>query len=478
MRISFRLPESFPFTPILVAVAATAAIVNVVACSGGEESSDQRIEVPTATNSLEQIRAAGVLRVATRNAPTMFFYDRHDAPAGPEVVLARGFASFLGVRVEFDVHHSVADVLGAVETGEAHLAAAGLNPTITRAGRFLFGPEYQRVKPQVVCRRDGARPASLVELAEEGVSLEVMAGSSYAELLRLRRPGIPRLAWTEVEEVGTEQLLEHVWKGEIDCTVADSNIVAVNRRYHPELVIAFDLDDAEPLVWVLPREAEELRQAIEGWLAEFRASGGLDDWYERFYAPLELFDFVDIRAFHRRLEERYPKYRDWFVESADRHGVPWTVLSAQSYQESHWNPRAKSPTGVRGIMMLTQPTAKSVGVTNRLEPKQNIEGGAKYLAQIESRLDPQIQGLDRLYLALAAYNVGLGHLRDAQTLAQRLDKDPNRWVDLKDVLPLLTQRKYYTTVKYGYARGHEPVRYVEQIRNYADILERELGIRR
>lgn len=448
-----------------------ALLLGLAAGCGGTE------EAPEATSSvtaLERVRESGVLRVATRNAPTMFYYDRDDAMAGPEVDLVLAFAASLGVEAVFDARQTVAEVLAAVDSGEADLAAAGLNPTITRAGQFLFGPEYQRVSAQVVCHRDDDPPDSLRGLADAGVTLEVVANSSYDESLRLHRPGIPHLAWTEVEDVGTELLLERVWKRDVGCTVADSNIVAVNRRFYPELEIAFDLDDPQPLVWVLPRDAPDLQRAVEEWLAAFSDAGSMADWTEKFYAPVQQFDYVDLRTFHRRLEERYPKYRPMFVESAERHGVPWTLLSAQSYQESHWNPRAKSPTGVRGIMMLTQPTAKSVGVTDRLEPKQNIEGGAKYLAHMEGRLDPAIEEPDRFYLALAAYNVGMGHLQDAQTLAVRLEKNPHRWVDMKEVLPLLKQRKYYSTVRYGYARGTEPVLYVERIRNYTDILEQRL----
>jgi membrane-bound lytic murein transglycosylase F len=453
------------------------AVALATGCGGGgAPAEDAAAAAPEPATALERVETSGVLRVVTRNAPTMFFYDRHDEAAGPEVDLIRDFASRLGVAASFDVRHSVAEVLAAVESGEADLAAAGLNPTITRSGQFLFGPEYQRVSAQVVCHRDGASPETLRELADEEVSLEIVADSSYGESLRLHRPGIPHLEWTEVDELGTELLLERVWNREVDCTVADSNIVAVNRRFYPELEIAFDLDDPEPLVWILEPEAQDLQQAVEEWLAAYRESGGLADWDEKFYGPVEEFDYVDLSTFHRRLDDRYPKYRAMFVESAERHGVPWTLLSAQSYQESHWNPRAKSPTGVRGIMMLTQPTAKSVGVTNRLEPKQNIEGGAKYLAHMESRIDPVIPEPDRIYLALAAYNVGMGHLQDAQTLALRLEKDPHSWVDLKEVLPLLKQKKYYSTVRYGYARGSEPVIYVERIRNYTDILEQRLEI--
>lgn len=180
----------------------------------------------------------------------------------------------------------------------------------------------------------------------------------------------------------------------------------------------------------------------------------------------------DITVFKRHLKTRFPRYQKLFKQAAARHRVDWDLLAAQAYQESHWNRKAKSPTGVRGIMMLTRRTAASLGVTNRLDPVQSINGGAKYLSRLEGRLPKKISHPDRTFVALAAYNVGLGHVKDAQTLARRHGKDPHQWQHLRSVLPLLTKKRYYKTVRYGYARGHEPVQYVKRIRTYRLLLER------
>ena len=140
------------------------------------------------------------------------------------------------------------------------------------------------------------------------------------------------------------------------------------------------------------------------------------------------------------------------------------------YQESHWNPKARSYTGVRGIMMLTQNTASELGIENRLDPLQSIEGGGRYLAKLRSRIDDEVQEPDRTWMSLAAYNVGYGHLSDARKLTSQLGKNPNLWIDVKDSLPLLSQRRYYRNTRYGYARGQEPVNYVQNIRRYYDVL--------
>ena len=148
---------------------------------------------------------------------------------------------------------------------------------------------------------------------------------------------------------------------------------------------------------------------------------------------------------------------------------------AQAYQESHWNPKASSPTGVKGIMMLTRRTAKSLGVKNRLDARQAIPAGAQYLAKMRSRFRDDIPEPDRTYLALAAYNIGRAHMHDAQTLARKLNKNPYRWSDIESVLPLLSEKKHYKKLKYGYARGLEPVLYVQRIRNYQNIIEQKLA---
>ena len=156
-----------------------------------------------------------------------------------------------------------------------------------------------------------------------------------------------------------------------------------------------------------------------------------------------------------------------------KYDIPWTLLAAQSYQESHWDRLAKSPTGVRGLMMLTQRTAKEMGIQYRTNAKQSIYGGAKYYASLYKRIPESVKGLDRYKFAFAAYNVGMGHLYDARALAKKQGKDENSWKDIKSVLPLLSKRKYYKHLKHGYARGQEPVNYVDAIYEYHSILEKE-----
>ncbi|MEC4673864.1 MAG: transglycosylase SLT domain-containing protein [Nitrospirota bacterium] len=183
---------------------------------------------------------------------------------------------------------------------------------------------------------------------------------------------------------------------------------------------------------------------------------------------------LERKIFFKHLKTRFPKYREHFQKAAKKQNLPWKLLASQSYQESHWNRRAKSPTGVRGLMMLTRRTAASLGIRNRLDPVNSINGGAKYLARMQKRIPRGVFKRDRTFFALAAYNVGLGHIQDARTLARREKKNPNKWKDMRDILPLLSQKKYYKSLRYGYARGHEPVKYVQRIRAYHSLLDQRI----
>jgi membrane-bound lytic murein transglycosylase F len=303
-----------------------------------------------------------------------------------------------------------------------------------------------------------------------GQPLWVNAGTSYEERLKELKLQYPGLSWLPVSGYETEEILEMVWRGIIPLTIADSNIVAVNRRYYPQLKIHFAVQDGEQLAWAVHPQHRRLLAAIEDWFAQPSTSALLQRLKQHYYGHLKVFDYVDLVKYHRRLRHRLPKYRTYFEKAASKHGLDWRLVAAQSYQESHWDPAAVSFTGVRGLMMLTQETAASLGVKSRIDPRESIEGGARYLASLHERIGNGVPEPDRTYMSLAAYNVGWGHLEDARALALRLDKNPDSWQDVSTTLPLLRQKKYYRTLPHGYARGTEPVRYVNRIKTYYRVL--------
>ena len=425
------------------------------------------------TRSLDEIVESGKLVVLTRNAPTTIYTDREEKQTGPEFDLVQSFAESLGVEVEYKIKLSIKEIIAGIETAEGDLAAAGLTITEERQKKFLFGPPYQDVTQQVVCRRDNVQPDEIPDLV--GLDISVIADSSYVERFKVLREQHPELKWRETTTQDTEQLLRAVWQRQIDCTVADSNIVDINRRYFPELIAPLNLNESESLGWMMSADRGDLKDAIEEWFEPYQNGGELAALQERYYGFVEMFDYVDTRKFLSRVKSRYPKYEKYFSEAAAKHDLDPLLLAAQAYQESHWRANARSPTGVRGIMMLTLDTARAMGVKSRLDPKQSIFGGAKYMARLYTdRFEDDVTEPDRTWLALAAYNVGRGHLHDAQVLAREQGLNPYLWSDVKQVLPLLSDKRYYSKLKYGYARGNEPVRYVQRIRDYRLILENAL----
>lgn len=441
-------------------------IAIMAGCSQGES------ETASTHKPAEQLappQETGVLEVATRNGATTYYLDRHQNPIGPEFSLVSRFAESKGWTVNWTMHDSTAEVLQALEAGNTHLAAAGLTHLPSRTERFTRGPAHTEITEQLVCHRD-MRPMPRKPESMPEVSIAVTADSSYVETLNKLASEHEGITFTEDDGRTTEVLLSEVAEQDIDCTVADSNIVQVMRRHFPHLEVAMNLTQGNNLGWYLPAGSDDLAGTTREWMNSTDGDEAIGYIESRYYAYIGEFDFVDLRALNRRIDERLPNFIDRFAEAETTTGMPADLLAALSYQESHWDPAAVSPTGVRGIMMLTRNTAESLGVMDRLDPVAAIDGGARYLADRHRRLPETIPEPDRTFLALASYNIGRGHLLDARQLARELGKNPDSWDDMKEVLPLKADKRYYPSTRYGYARGYEPVHYVQRIRNYRDVI--------
>ncbi len=422
---------------------------------------------------VDEIRQKGELVILTRNAPTTYYETKDNQFAGLEYDMVRAFTDALGVKARFVVKDSVHDIFATINDGQADFAAAGLAATDERRKLYRFGPSYQSVQTLVICRRgQEALPTSLGNF--NGRELWVPERSVYAETLERIGPSIPGLHWNRTKEWNTELLLAKVWQRELDCTVANSDIFALNQRYYPELQAAFPIVSEQRLAWVVNPQHWQLEAILDDWFTKFKHQGKLDELVARYYGYLDEFDYVDTRKFQRRIEDLLPRYHNWFRQAAGKNKLDWRLLAALSYQESHWNPRARSPTGVRGIMMLTLPTARYLGVKSRLDPKPNIFAGARHFAELRNNLPGTIAEPDRTWMALAAYNMGPGHLYDALELAVKLNKNPDSWNEVEAILPLLSEENYYANLKHGYAGGTQAMHYVRRIRDYQDMLTQYL----
>lgn len=422
--------------------------------------------------ALGQVLASGKLRVLTRNAGTTYYQGPH-GPAGLEYQLLRRFADRLGVKLVITVPDSFNEILEDISKGNAQIAAAGLTVTKEREKLVRFSPPYQTITQEVIYNANKHKPASLDDL--DGI-LEVIAQSSHSERLSELQHQHPDLTWVENQEADSTELLSLVSEGLIDYTVADSNEIAMNRRFYPELKVAFDISDPQQLAWAFPKSADNslYNEAVK-FFTDLKQSGELERILKNNYEHASNFDYTGTNTFLGQIHNRLPSYRNYFEEAATTYNLDWRLLAALSYQESHWRPLAVSHTGVRGIMMLTQATAKHLGVEERTDVRESILGGARYLRALIDKLPDDIKEPDRTWIAVAAYNVGFGHIQDARQITDDRGNNPDKWIDIKSSLPYLAKRKWYKQTRFGYARGWEPVRYVENIRSYYDILVWQLG---
>jgi membrane-bound lytic murein transglycosylase F len=417
---------------------------------------------------LDQVLDTGELRVVTRNSPTSYTISP-DGPTGPEFDLVQAFADELGVELVVQSVESVSEILPLLLSGEAHMAAAGLSVTDSRREYLNFGHPYESVDIHLIYKLGTGRPRSIEDILDR--SIEVMASTSHVDILESIQLEHPTLSWSENADVEAADLLSRVAMGEIDLTIADSPDFNIQRHFYPDLRVALDLHIDDPIAWAFPKgKGDSLLAIADEFLIAADRSGVLARVHDRYYGHTKKYDYVGTRNFIRHYESRLPRYRATFEQAGADWDVDWRLLAAIGYQESHWRSQAVSPTGVRGLMMLTQATADYLGIEDRTDPTMSILGGAQYFARQTERVADTVVEPDRTWMALAAYNVGFNHIKDARMIVEWQGGDPDNWIDISNALPLLAQRKWYSQVPYGYARGWEPVLYVNNIRAYYNIL--------
>ncbi|MDH5444621.1 MAG: membrane-bound lytic murein transglycosylase MltF [Gammaproteobacteria bacterium] len=421
---------------------------------------------------LERVKESGELHVVTRNAPTTY-YEGAQGPAGLEYDLIQKFAEYLGVRVDITVRDNLNDILTQVEKGSMDFAAAGLTVTDERKNRIRFSTPYQYITQQAVYNRDSfeKRPREISDFI--GHDIQVLANSSHVEQLKQLKVKHPELSWSETYNSDSSELLDMVARKLTNVTIADSNEVTLYRRYHPELRVAMNISKKQALAWAFNKGADDsLYKEAQNFFKHLKKTGELTHLIKRHYHHASKFRYTSTNTYLKNVRKRLPRYQSLFEKAAMANKLDWRLVAAVSYQESLWNPHAVSFTGVRGMMMLTTRTARQLGIKDRTDTKQSIDGGARYLRKMIDKVEAEygLKEPERTWFALASYNVGFGHLTDARMLTRLKGKNPDKWTDVKEVLPLLRQRKWYRKTRFGFARGEEPVKYVEAIRSYYDIL--------
>jgi membrane-bound lytic murein transglycosylase F len=452
-------------------------------------------------SQLERIYQKDEIRFILRDTPSNY-YAGGDELDGFEYKLAELYAEYLNVKLNIVVAENFKDVLHLLYSDQGDLAAASLTAGAERHPPIRYSDIYQIVQEWVVYFSDTKKPQNINDLSK-GVTV-VSAESSYANSLEKLSEKNPQLKYKIDDEHETFELLEQVTQGKIDYTIVDSHELEQFRRFHPNLRVGFAFKAEQGLALgfkpmsyytgifnilenlkkynigvakltllqnKLPLD-NSLVKSTNKFINKMRDSGDLEYWLDVYYGHLLDFDYQDTTAFAQRKEQYLPIYKSNFIKAAED-DLDWKLLAAIGYQESHWNKNAVSPTGVRGLMMLTTSTARSVSVKNRQDPTQSIFGGARYYRRMYDLLPKDIEEPDRTWMALASYNIGLGHILDVRKWVEAAGKNPNQWNEIREMLPNKTKASWYRKSKHGFARGYEAIHYVENIRRYYDLLKYE-----
>jgi membrane-bound lytic murein transglycosylase F len=305
-----------------------------------------------------------------------------------------------------------------------------------------------------------------------GKRVHVRASSSYRQSLEaLQAKYGPFEIVPVAEELETEQIVAMVGRGEAELTVADSHILQVELAYRGDVEAAFKL----------PRPEADLRREIAFAVRPDnpKLKGLLDGFVRRTYRSLE-YNMWAKKYFENKRSISQAKeglrqggvispYDRHFKQYARRYGFDWRLMAAQAYQESRFDPKAKSWVGARGLFQVMPSTGRELGFANLEDPEAGTHAGILYMHRLVRRIDPRIPFKQRVRFALAAYNVGLGHVLDAQRLAGELGLDPHRWFGhVEKAMLLLAEPRHHSRSRHGYCRGEEPVRYVSEIQNRYD----------
>lgn len=442
--------------PLKSAIAVLMLTLWLVAC---HQPSDKK-------NVLDQIIEKGEITVITRNNPWCY-YTYRERPMGFEYDLAKAFADFLGVRLKVTVANRWDGMIADVLARKGDFIAASMTITQARQDRVAFSAGYQTIQPHIIVHRNQRHLKSAEDLG--GKTIHVSRGTSYHEHLEVLRAADLDVRLVLHDNIETTELIRQVAQEKISATVADNLIALLSRRYYPQITIAGPISEEEKLGWAVHPDAHRLKKEINLFFATIKKNGRFEQIFNHYFTGIEVFNFVDMRAFHREVKNTLPRFLPFVHNFAEQYGFDWRLIAAQMYQESQYDPVAVSRQGAHGLMQISLKMAEKLDIVDVYDPCQNIEAGVRHLKSLYDFYD-RAEGKDRLYIALAAYNVGVGHMLDARNLARDQGLDPDKWSSLVRTLPLLSDPKYYEETKYGYCRGNEPVQYINNIIVYYDVL--------
>ncbi len=421
--------------------------------------------------SIETIKNSGQLTVLTRSSSTTFYRNKEGLFAGFEFELASLYAKHIGVELKMINVPSFEIVLSGVKEGRGDIAAASLTKTAERLKDYSASRPINTIRQKLVCH-PSFKGESFKDII--GKKLVVVDGSSYDERLKwLKKVKYPNLKWSTIDNLSSDQVLQLVWEGGPDCTVLDSNIAQVQKRFMPELRIIDDVSEDQDIVWYTNKKNSPLMASINKWLQQEDTKANVERLTSRYYGEFGGGYKYNLKSFVLRIKADLKKYKKLFVSTGQRYDIPWQLIAAASYQLSNWDERAFHPSGGKGLMLITKAMINKASTGDPLDPGRNIVIGVSHLKALMNDMPISIPPNERLWLALAAYNIGWHHIEDARKIAAGLNYNPNTWNGVKKALPLLSQKHYYKDLKYGFAQGVEPLLFVKRIKQYYNVLKKQ-----
>ena len=420
------------------------------------------------SSKLKQIKSNGILRIALVADPPHYFPSKVKE-RGYDFELVSHYATSIDVELEIIKTNTSNEIIVLLNQGKVDIGILGSSPEFDQKN-IKNVVTYNNSKWYVIGNRANRQLPKSIDSIEPNTMI-VANGSNASFILHSIEEDYSSLLWDELKNTNVRSILERINENHSKISIISEDIYIYYQYLFPETKKIFVLPIKYPSRWLVKNNNNlSFLYSINSFFNKYKQNGKLEKIGKTYYEHLNAFDYVDIRYYLKRIDKKLPKYKKYFVEAAKNSALDARIIAAVSYQESHWNRKARSPTGVRGMMMLTLDTAKRVGVKNRLNAKQSIFGGAKYLKILYESLSNTIKEPDRLWFALAAYNIGLGHVEDARTITKSQGDNPNSWIDVEKHIPKLSQKKWYKKTKYGFARGHEPIEFVKRVRRYYDIL--------
>ncbi|TMG85420.1 MAG: membrane-bound lytic murein transglycosylase MltF [Betaproteobacteria bacterium] len=413
--------------------------------------------------------------MAMRPGPTTWFVGPDGDAAGFDRELVALFAREVGLPLRIVPADSALQLFKGIASGEVQIGAGGLIRPASAANErsaesLLYSNGYYAIEPVLVYNSEGFKPESWADLTGETVG--IVEGTGLEATLAKVRGDHPDVQWRPLALPAAEGLIEQVSEGSLGYAVVASNEAALVRNVFLNVETAFPVGPRQELVWVVSAKQAVLLEKVNAFFARIAKDGTLQRLIDRYFGHVRRVERIGAGVFQERIRTVLPAFTALFHQAQQESGIEWRLIAAIAYQESHWDPQATSETNVRGMMMLTEDTAKRLRVRDRLDARQSIGAGARYLAELKRSLPARIAEPDRTWIALAAFNIGIGHLEDARVLAVRRKLNPDSWSDIKKTLPLLAQADLADDTRFGVARGGQAVVFVETVRAYYDVLLR------